>query len=702
MLLSSLPGRVFGVSGQAWMMQFSYDEAMRFYGMGEKSLGFELSNKHTKFWNTDVWADFDGNVFVHGSPDPMYLSVPYMVIKQGNRYAGVLVNNPDAVFMSTNPRVRIAEQADADEATESDTRFFIGSPDGRPEVYFIVGPTLADLTRKLQRLVGVTPLPPIWALGHHQCRWGYASHADLDALDRRFKRHAIPNDGLWLDIDYMRGYRVFTWENSHWPKPEKQVHDIQSRRRRVVPILDPGVKRDAQFPVYQSGLDADVFCKNPAGTDFVGFVWPGTTVFPDFSLKEARAWWSEHVQAMVGETGITGVWLDMNDPATGLSENSEMLFDRGHLPHATYHNQYALGMMRATHDGLRAAHPDIRPFILTRSGFISTSRYAAAWTGDNFSNAHHLKQAIPMTLNLALSGIPFNGPDVPGFGGDPTRALAVAWYKAGFLFPFFRNHSNKMQIEQEPWAFGDPTMRILRRYIRLRYKLLPYLYNLYVAQAESGEAIARPLFYDFDDRNDFPLDRVDDQIMIGPSVMQAPVLDPDSRERRVLLPRARWYDAMRGGWVKGGKHVRVKTTASQTPLYVRDGAIIPMRVGEATDNQTDLRDIELHLFLSPTFKGDAVYTYHADDGESFGYQRGERTTARLLVRREAESVVVEVDQLATGYGPLRVRFVLYSKEQSLTLSQAGKARSVKLSPASWSFTGNKLTIHKSRVVTLSL
>lgn len=699
-LLTSRPGRVFGVSGRAWLMQFAYDKDMRFYGMGEKSIGFELSNKHTKFWNTDVWADFDGNVFVNGSPDPMYLSVPYMVIKRGNRYVGVLINNPFAVFMSTNPRVRIAEQAQA-AGGENDSRLFIGAPDGKPDVYFIVGPTLAELTRKMQRLVGVTPLPPLWSLGHNQCRWGYESHKDLGRLDRHFRKHRIPNDGLWLDIDYMRGYRVFTWDNKHWPKPKKQVEDIQSRGQRVVPILDPGVKLDPANHAYQSGRKLDIFCKNPAGTDFVGFVWPGTTVFPDFSLAEARAWWAGHVKDTLGPCGITGVWVDMNDPATGLSENSEMLFGRGKHAHDTYHNQYALGMVRATHEGLLGANPDTRPFILTRSGFISTSRYAAAWTGDNFSNAHHLKQAIPMTLNLALSGIPFNGPDVPGFGGDPTRQLAVAWYKAGFLFPFFRNHSNKMQVEQEPWAFGERTMRVLRRYIRLRYKLLPYLYNLFIDQEQSGEAIARPLFYDFDDTKSQPLDRVDDQFMLGPAIMQAPVLEPGANSRAVVLPKADWFDAMRGNWIKGGRRVRVKTVTAQTPLYVRGGSVIPMRVGDPTDNRTDLREIELHLFVSTGFKGEVRYTYHADDGATFGYRRGERTSVEFVICRGRNGLVVKAEDSVFGYGPLRVRFVTYSKEKSLTLVEGKSSRTVALSEGSWSFTGNKLRVCKSRPVTLS-
>jgi alpha-glucosidase len=696
-LLASEPGRVFGVAGQAWLMQFAWDRSMRFYGMGEKSSGFEHSGKHTKFWNTDVWADFDNHGVIHGSPDPMYLSVPYLIVKRGNRYVGVLINNPHAVFMSINPRVRIAAQADADR-NGARSRFYIGAPDGVPELYFIVGPTLRELTRKLQRLVGRTPLPPIWALGHHQSRWGYASHRDLDRVEKTFRKHRIPNDGLWLDIDYMRGFRVFTWDKQHWPKLRDQIDDLQARGQHVVPILDPGVKADKAFGVYKSGLKADIFCHNTAGTNFVGFVWPGTTVFPDFSMAEGRDWWARWVKRDVAKLGITGVWIDMNDPSTGSSENSEMLFGRGKLPHDTYHNQYALGMAKATHEAFRQTHPDRRPFVLTRSGYTSINRYAAAWTGDNFANAHHLRNSIPTSLNLALSGLPFNGPDVCGFGGDATGELAIAWYKAGFLFPFMRNHASHGTRNQEPWAFGSRTMRIIRRYIRLRYKLLPYLYNLFAEQEQSGEAILRPLFYDFVDSRKLPLDQIDDQFMIGPAIMQAPVLDPDAHERWIVLPAGMWFDVSSGRWITGGRRIKARTTDATTPLFIRDGSVIPMRVGEPTDNRTDLRDIELHLFISPSFRGAAAYTHHADDGESYRYQQGGRTSVSFDVRRKKAGLTVRLNEEASGYGSLGIHFVTYGRDNRVILHHDQTEHDLTAAPHRWRFVGEAIDSHRTHEV----
>lgn len=538
-VLQSASRQTFGLCGDSSIFMFLRDARYQFYGMGEKSTGLEHSGRRTKFWNTDVWADFNVAQFRDGAPDPMYVSIPYLIVKRDNTYVGLLLDNPYATFMDTAASMAIAGQMTL--KNHGQPCFSLGAENGQPDLYILYGPTLAELTRKLQSLVGRTPLPPAWALGYHQCRWGYRSAADLERLDRKFRENGIPCDGLWLDIDYMDGYRVFTMNKTHFPDARAAMARLKSRGRRVVPILDPGVKREKGYAVYDDGRRAGVFCRNPQGGEFVGLVWPGRTVFPDFSLPEGRAWWARQV-ARFAATGIHGAWLDMNDPATGHADHLPMLFDRGRASHETFHNQYALGMAMASRAGFEKAHPGQRPFLLSRSGFTGISRYAALWTGDNYSNYHHLKGSIPCSLNLALSGVPFNGPDIGGFGGDTTPDLIVAWMKAGFLFPFCRNHTIAGSRQQEPWAFGPRVMRILRRYIRLRYALRPYLYNLFAAQEESGEAILRPLFYDFADTRALPLGRVDDQFMVGPAILQAPLVGAGQVSREVLLPgKASWY-----------------------------------------------------------------------------------------------------------------------------------------------------------------
>jgi alpha-glucosidase len=438
------PGATFGVCGRAWLLRFQQDPDMRFYGFGEKNLPFERSHLDTTFWNTDVWADFTPEQSRTGETDPMYVSIPFMLIKKPGAAVGVLVANPFPSFMGTGKPIPIAPLE-----TRQDESLHVGAMDGLPNVYFICGDTPAEVVEKLQRLSGTTPLPPLWGLGHHQCRWGYQTYQDLDRLDRSFRKHKIPCDGLWLDIDYMDRFKVFTFDKKKFSRPAAQLAELRRRGRRVVPIIDPGVKVEAGYGVYDDGLKRDVFCKNPEAGVFKSFVWPGKTAFPDFSLPRVRDWWAKRMEAFA-RLGVSGVWLDMNEPALNSVVQEDMLFKNGAKPHAAYHNQYALGMAMASRDGFLRARPNERPFLISRAGFIGSNRFAGFWTGDNCSNWIHLKKSIGLTLNLAISGAPFNGPDVPGFAQDATPELAQAWYKAGFLFPFFRNHSSCDSRGQEP------------------------------------------------------------------------------------------------------------------------------------------------------------------------------------------------------------------------------------------------------------
>ncbi len=661
-LLGGVPGATFGTCGSAWMLQFRHEPEMQFYGLGEHSKGLEKSDQRVKFWNTDLWGDFSLHEIRHAYANPMYVSIPWVIVRRGDTYLGLLVNHPGAVFMDLASSFVWAPGNKSDRERRS---FFVGAPDGRPDVYLIVGPSLPELTRKLQRLVGPTPLPPLWALGHQQCRSGYAGPKDLLELDRQFVRHKIPTDGLWLDIDYMERFKVFTFDAKLWgdeAKIRRQLAALAKKGRRVVPILDPGVKVEPGYLVHEDGLKQGVFCVSPSGKPFVGFVWPGHTHFPDYSLPEVRAWWAGHVKRF-GELGVGGAWIDMNDPSIGAVELDDMLFDRGRQPHESYHNQYALGMAQATRAGFLAARPDERPFVLSRSAFISSSRYTAVWTGDNVSNWHHLRTSIPLSLGLALSGQPFNGPDVCGFGDDTQPELAIAWYKAGFLFPFLRNHTSTGTRRQEPWALGATALKVIGRYIRLRYKLLPYLYQCFIAQEESGEAILRPLFYDYADPRGLPLGKIADEFMVGRDILQAPVVEEKAASRAVVLPgKHRWFSALDGRWLAGGRRHTVKTAVDETPLYLREGALVPMQVGERTTPENDLARIELHAFVPAGSKVPAETSYACDDGLSFAYQKGERTRVRFTAKVVKGDFVLTVDDYSPRYRPLELQLVLHGAQ----------------------------------------
>jgi alpha-glucosidase len=461
---------------------------------------------------------------------------------------------------------------------------------------------------------------------------------------------------------------VFTFNYDHFPSLKKTMSRMKKSRRKVVPIIDPGVKKQKGYDVYDSGRKADAFCKNPQGQDFVGLVWPGETVFPDFSLPKARAWWTKWVREFAAH-GFHGTWIDMNDPSTGSVLNEDMLFRHGKLPHDAYHNQYALGMAIATRDGFQAARPNERPFVLSRSGFTGISKYSALWTGDNMSNYHYLRNCVAVSLNLALSGIPFNGPDIGGFAGNAWPQLIQDWVKTCFLFPFCRNHSMIGTHHQEPWAFDDQTLKVMKHYIQLRYALRPYLYNLFVRQEQDGEAILRPLFYDFDDTDDLPLGRVDDTFLTGPAILQAPVLAEQERTREVVLPGpARWFSTMDGRWIEGGQKISATPGVMQTPLYLREGTVVPMTPSLPEDNVFDGRDVQFHVMLSKSSKTPATYSYSFDDGLTYDYKSGKRSTLAIEAKVENGALSITTRYVTRGFGKCREAFVIYDAFDSITIN----------------------------------
>lgn len=681
--LSTLHGAAFGVSGNMWLFQFRQRADMQFYGMGEKSTPFEKSDRVHRFWNTDVWADHGTSRAKDQLYDPDYISIPYLIIKRGNTYAGILLDNLYASVISVSPRLNVANQMMAQEHQEP--FIYLGAEDGPPGLYILFGPSLAELTMKLQNLVGRPPLPPLWSLGYHQCRWGYQSASDLRDLADNYEKLEYPVDGLWLDIDYMRGYRVFTFEKEHFPDPARDIEEIRKRGFRVVPILDPGVKKEPGFDVYDGGSARGVFCRNAAGTEFTGVVWPGYTAFPDFSLEKTQEWWAEHV-AEFARICPDGAWLDMNDPSTGPVDCMAMLFDEGRAPHQAYHNQYAMLMAEATRKGYLKARPNHRPFLLSRSGCTGSQKFTAHWTGDNWSNYHHLHMSIGKTLNLALSGMAINAGDLAGFGGNCKEDLFIDWYKAGFLFPFLRNHSMRTSHYQEPWRYSREAVSITRRFVRLRYKLLPYLYNLVIRHCEAGEAVMRPLFHDFPDTKKLPLAHVSDQFLVGPCIMQAPFTDENRTEREIVLPEARWWRADGPAWVDGPAKLKARKRPASTPIFIRDGSLIPMQKGVTKDNRKELRDIDLFVCLSKEFRGKASTRYAVDDGETFDYLKGARTEVRLEAEvREGELRVTAAAE-ASGFGAVRITPVTVVNFEAVWFDDGSGARrlsSVKEDSDAW-------------------
>jgi alpha-glucosidase len=590
-----------------------------FFGCGEKTGQMNKRGQSFGFWNTDSL----GHTYLTGE---IYVSIPFLISTRGY---GIFWDNSHRTFFNLGHG--------------DESRYFLEADAGEINYYFFAG-DVKDVVRSYTELTGRMWLPPRWALGYHQCRWSYNSAEEVLDLAKNFRQRKIPCDAIYCDIDYMDGFRVFTWHPKNFPKPREMVAKLEKLGFKLVTIVDPGVKNDDGYIVCRDGKEKGMFVKKPDGSWFTGNVWPGECVFPDFTSPRVREWWADMHKDFL-DVGMGGIWNDMNEPAVwgypGGTMPNEILHEYDGLwqSHARAHNVYGLNMARSCHDAQRKHRPDQRPFLITRSAYAGIQRYAMVWTGDNQSFWEQLAVSIPECINLSLSGVAFCGPDVGGFGSDCTGELLARWTQAGAFFPFFRNHTAQGTRRQEPWTFGRQIENVCREAIALRYRLLPYFYNLFHEAAHDGTPIMRPLFWEFpDDPHGYA---VDDQFLLGPSLLVAPVIKPGATQRAVYLPAgADWYEFGTDRLHSGGQFVTADAPLDKIPLYVRAGSIIPMtKPVEHTGEKVD----EIILAVYPG-KKTTGYLYE-DDGASFDYERG----AYSLTHFTWANGELKVEKKKTGY-----------------------------------------------------
>lgn len=617
-----------------------------FYGLGEKTGSFNRQGRAFTLWNTDVHNGGSTEQFTRERPagdprknpsstefDPYYVSIPFFYHHPAIPTPSCAASAPMAGFFVDNPW-----RGEFEFTTRTTYRFeFHG---GHYVEYIFAAPRMPEILAAYTWLTGRMAPPPLWALGHHQCRWHDYTDAEVLELAQTYREREIPCDVLWLDIDVMDGFRPFTWDPKKFPDPHALIGSLRERGLRVITIVDPGVKLERGNPLFDEGCRERLFCETSVGTPFVGAVWPGATVFPDFSLPETRAWWgrlnAEHVRF-----GIAGIWNDMNEPATFDGDVEAMRFQHGNVEHARYHNEYAMLMAMGTTEGLRVAMPDLRPFVLSRAGSAGIQRYAANWMGDNGSSWEQLWLSIPMGMGFGVSGQAFVGADVGGFGGHCEEELLARWYQYAAFTPFFRNHSCAGFCDQYPWSFGASVEELCVSAIRERYRLMPYLYAAFFQAAESGQPIQRPLVFDFQD--DAATRVLNDQFLLGSHLLVAPVTTPGQTARHVYLPSGTWRDWWTGEVVPGGRHHLVATPRERIPVFARGGAVIPTWPGRPQTTQDHFpEEIELRVIV-PLEDGETTSLLHEDDGLTFSHEQGHclRTTFRLsrggsLLRLSAE------------------------------------------------------------------
>ncbi len=591
-----------------------------FYGLGDKS-GF-LNKKHYEYenWNSDLPQAHNEDF------KALYKSIPILMCLKKQAAYGIFFDN---TFRSN---INLGK--------ENPQYYFYTAKEGNLDYYFMAGENLKDIVGCYTYLTGTTPLPQLWTLGFQQSRWGYENAEDINYVVDNYRKEQLPLDVIHFDIDYMEHCKVFTWDESNYGKKGELFASLRDRGVKPVAIIDPGTKLEQGYFMHDEGIANDYFVKATDGTVYVNAVWPGDSNFPDFGRSEVRQWWADKHQILV-DMGVGGVWNDMNEPASfhGELPQDVVFYDEDRKTnHAEMHNVYGHLMSQSTYKGLRA-QTGKRPFVITRACYAGSQKYATVWTGDNQSLWHHLQMVIPQLCNLGISGFAFAGTDVGGFGADCTPELMSRWIEAACFSPLFRNHSAKGTKQQEPWRFGKEVVDISRKYIELRYRFLPYIYDLFYQGETTGLPVMRPLVLEYP--NDPKVRNLNSEFMVGSRMLVAPVLEQGATKRMVYLPQGVWYDYWTGERVEGNQYIIREAPIDVCPIYVREGSIIPTYdvvqfVGEKAYKH-------LTLLVTP---GRGQYVHFQDNGEDYAYKNGAYNLYRFTTDENGE---LDTEMLHQGY-----------------------------------------------------
>lgn len=497
---------------------------------------------------------------------------------------------------------------------------------------------LADLTGKIE-------LPPSWALGYQQSRFSYYPDESVREVARELRARRIPCDVIWVDIHYMDAYKVFTFDPKGFPDPKATNRHLHDLGFHSVWILDPAVKSEPGYTVYEEGVAQGHFLRTAEGEEYQAVTWPGEAAFPDYTRPETQAWWRQLTIEFL-ENEMDGVWIDLNEPSPILPLGSELPDDLRHEggseirsgTHAQYHNVYGMLMARITHEAIRSARPDRRPFVLSRSNYLGGQRYAATWTGDNTASWDHLSWSVPMVLNLGLSAQPFSGPDIGGFAGLPSPELFAHWIGVGAFFPFSRTHTSLKEV-QEPWSFGDETESVARTAMERRYRLLPYLYTLFREASLTGLPVMRPVF--FADPTDLRLRAEDHAFLLGSDLLVVPRLS-EGNAHDFELPEGTWRKLTLLG-------DRAEAHPAHPTLRIRDGAIVP--IGPGGQTAADALNGPITLLVSLDDTGCARGTLYEDQGDGYDHRSGNYRLTTYSARMDAGRLDVRVEAQEGRWAP---------------------------------------------------
>lgn len=618
--------------GEVVKMMKTYQPGEHFYGLGDKSCDLNLRGRKFDLWGSDTYA-------FGPESDPLYKNIPF--------YIGMHRGGTYGIFFDNTFRTRF------DFGAEQPGRTAFSAEGGEMDYYFIHAKEPLEVVRSYTRLTGRPGMPPLWALGYHQCKWSYYPDAVFRAIGQGFRDRRIPCDALYLDIDYMDGYRCFTWDAERFPDPKGMVEALEKDGFKTVVIIDPGLKIDPEYKVWQDGLEKDVFCRRQDGNLAKGSVWPGLCHFPDFTRPDVRHWWADQFKELIEEIGVRGVWNDMNEPAVfeeGTFPNDVRHDYDGHpCSHRKAHNIYGMQMVRATQEGLRRFGNGRRTFSITRSAYAGTQRHACAWTGDNIASWEHLHIASLQCQRLAISGMSFVGSDIGGFIETPSGELYLRWIQMAVFHPFFRTHSSGDHGDQEPWSFGDEITELVKQAIELRYRLLPVIYSTFWQYVSEGTPMLRPMpLVAHQDPDAFWRST---EFFFGDHLLIIPMTRQGEEGRYLYLPDGEWFsyhDDYHPNVIR--KDIWVDCPLDRIPIFVRSGAVLPhwplqQHVGEIEHPEPNL--------LVWWKNGTEQSRWYEDEGDGQAWRDGVYRDSTLTVTGSPTTLKLERSwegQWTPGYG----------------------------------------------------
>ena len=639
------------------------------FGLGEAVRGINKRGHLYRAWNSDDFSHTENKASIYASHNLLLFFGPQKLF-------GVYFDDPGAVEFDLG-------------YTRGDTAA-ITSENGDLSVYVIEGENLTAICREFRGLIGRSYLPPKWAFGYIQSRWGYESDPELRQVVKEHRDRHIPLDGVCMDIDYMDDYKDFTWDEKKFPDLKKFNQDMRDEHIRLIPIIDAGVKQLKGYDTCDEGLEKGYFVKKADGKPFVGAVWPGRSYFPDFLREDVRVWFGDQYGRLMDQ-GVEGFWNDMNEPALFYSEESiaeafavadqlrnENLdinsafalkdafngtanamadyrrfyheVDGKTIRHDKVHNLYGAFMTRAADEGFRRYDASKRFLMFSRASFIGAHRYGGVWQGDNNSWWAHIKLNLQMLPSLNMCGFLYTGADLGGFGCNTTEDLLLRWLQLGVFTPLMRNHSAKGTREQEAYRFAN--WEDMRDILTVRYALVPYLYSEFMKAALTDGMYFRPLAFDYP--TDDTACRVEDQVMLGEDCMIAPVYEQNVRGRHVYLPEdmlmvrfrsAQDYDLtpMEAG------HYWIEMALDEMPLFIRRGHVIPLAKPAEYVEGIDHTDLKLLGWLD---EGVTITLYN-DDGYTTAPNL-EKGSAAITVTVEGETALAHGEGLALNTDDLIV------------------------------------------------